>query len=507
MPAAGLQTLDWIFVGIYAVAVVAIGWYYSRRQKDSSEFFTGGGNMSPGLVGISLFVTLFSTISYLAQPGEIIKHGPVILCGLLGAPITYLIVGYVLIPRFMRYRVTSAYELLESRLGLRIRLLGASLFIILRLVWMALMIYLTSTVLVFILGMSPDAMPWVSASCGLIAIIYTSIGGIRTVVITDFIQSVLLLVGALLTVILVTVHMKGFGWFPTEWAASWDHQPLYSFDPQVRVTVLGSILAVMVWQVSTAGGDQTAIQRYMSTRDAATARRSYLVTVICQITISIMLTIVGFALLGYFSAFPDHLPEGMTIGADADRLFPLFISAYLPVGVSGLVVVALFAAVMSSMDSGLNSITAVVQTDFIDRNSSMQLSPRKHLWMSRLLSLAIGVVVVTASSLMELVPGNFTEVTQKTTNLLVTPIFGLFFLALFVRFATPIGAICGCLSGIITAVTIGYWDVITGLPAISFQWISASALAVNMSMSCTVSWLTYKGKTGNGGTGGNLSIS
>ncbi len=492
MPPAGLQFLDWVFVGVYAVVVIAIGWYYSRKQKDSSEFFTGGGNMSPGLIGISLFVTLFSTITYLAQPGEIIKHGPVILCGMLGAPLAYLIVGYVIIPRFMRHRVTSAYELLEDRLGLRIRLLGASLFIVLRLVWMALMIYLTSNALVFIWGLSPDAVPWVSASCGLIAIIYTSIGGIRTVVITDFIQSVLLFVGALLTLLLVTIHMKGFGWFPTEWATSWDHQPLYSFDPRVRVTVLGSILAMLVWQVSTAGGDQTAIQRYMSTRNAATARRSYLITIICQILIMSTLAIVGFALLGYFNAFPEHLREGMLIEVDADRLFPLFISGFLPVGVSGLVVVALFAAVMSSIDSGLNSITAVVQTDFIDRNRRIQLSPRKHLWMSRLLSLGIGVIVVTASSLMELVPGNFTEVTQKTTNLLVTPIFGLFFLALFIPFATPIGAIAGCLAGISTAVTIGYWDVITGYSSLSFQWIGASALAANMSVSCAVSWFTFR---------------
>lgn len=492
-PQAGLHVVDWVLIVIYSAAVIAVGVVHSRKQKDSGEYYTGDGNMSPMLIGVSLFVTLLSTISYLAQPGEIIKHGPTILCGQLGAPITFLIVGFVIIPRFMRSRVTSAYELLEAQLGLPIRLLGASLFLILRMVWMTLMIYLTSKTLTFIIGLNESAIPLVAAGCGLITIVYTSFGGIRTVVVTDFAQSLLLLFGALLTLGIITIRMKGVGWFPTEWVPTWDHQPLISFDPEVRVTVVGSIFSVMVWQIATAGGDQTAIQRYMSTRDAPAARRSYLVTVCCQIVIISILTLVGFALLGYFSAFSELLPGGMTVRADADMLFPLFISSHLPTGVTGLVVVALFAAAMSSLDSGLNSVAAVVQTDFIDRLRGEPLSPRKHLWVSRLLSLTIGVVIVIASGLMAYVPGNFMEVTQKTTNLLVTPIFGLFFLALFVPFARPIGAVAGCLVGIATAVFIGYWDVITGEPALSFQWIGPTALVTNLTVACSVSWVASVG--------------
>lgn len=491
MQTQGLHLLDWLLIATYGIAVVAIGWYYSRKQQDSSDFFTGGGNMKSGFIGISLFVTLFSTISYLAHPGEIIKHGPIILCGLLSAPVTFLIVGYVLIPKFMKFRVTSAYELLEARLGLPIRLLGASMFIVLRLVWMGLMLYLTSSVLLLVLGLERDALPWVATGCGIIAVVYTSIGGIRTVVVTDFIQFILLLGGALLTLIIITVKMKGLGWFPTEWVSTWDHQPLYSFDPHVRVTVVGAILAQFIWQMSTAGGDQTAIQRYMATPSAAIARRSYLITVCAQIFVTLILTLVGFALLGLYTHSPNFPAEGMTLANDADMFFPLFIASYLPIGVAGLVVVALFAAAMSSIDSGINSITAVVQTDFIDRVGQRKLTLRNHLWVSRGLSFFIGAIVVSASTLMDRVPGNFLEVTQKTTNLLVTPMFMLFFLALFVPFATRIGAIAGCVCGIATAVTIGYWDVITGLRPLSFQWISISALSVNMVVSCTVSWFTF----------------
>jgi len=491
MESQGLHLLDWVLIATYGVAVIGIGWYYSRKQQDSQDFFTGGGNMKSGFIGISLFVTLFSTITYLAHPGEIIKHGPIILCGLLSAPITFLIVGYVLIPKFMQFRVTSAYELLEARLGLPIRLLGASMFILLRLVWMALMLYLTASVLLLVLGFEQSDLPWVAAICGVIAVIYTSIGGLRTVVVTDFIQFILLLGGALLTLVIISIKMKGLGWFPTEWVQTWDHQPLYSFDPHVRVTVVGAILAQFIWQMSTAGGDQTAIQRYMATPSAVIARRSYLITVCAQIFVTLILTLVGFALLGLYHHTPNFPIEGMTLQNDADMFFPYFIASYLPVGVSGLVIVALFAAAMSSIDSGINSITAVVQTDFIDRVGKRNLTLRKHLWVSRGLSFGIGAIVITASTIMDKVPGNFLEVTQKTTNLLVTPMFVLFFLALFVPFATKVGAIVGCVSGITAAVTVGYWDVITGLRPLSFQWISITAITVNMVVSCTVSWLTF----------------
>ena len=105
----------------------------------------------------------------------------------------------------------------------------------------------------------------------------------------------------------------------------------------------------------------------------------------------------------------------------------------------------------SSIDSGVNSITAVVSTDFLDRFGKTT-SRRTSMW----LALAIGAIVVVSSSAMGLVPGNITSVTQKTTNLLVTPIFGPFFFAMFVPFARPLGVIAGCVTGIATALLVAF---------------------------------------------------
>ena len=108
--------------------------------------------MNPLLIGISLFATLLSTISYLSSPGEIIRNGPIMLTGALAIPIAYVICGYLLIPAFMRYRLTSAYELLESKLGLSSRLIGAAMFITLRLMWMATLLNFASNAMLVMLA-------------------------------------------------------------------------------------------------------------------------------------------------------------------------------------------------------------------------------------------------------------------------------------------------------------------------------------------------------------------
>ena len=140
----GLALVDWALLALYAGATVGLGYYYSRKQSSTDEYFIGTGRMNPTLVGFSLFATLLSTISYLSIPGEAIGKGPIGFFGMLALPVVYLVVGYWMIPLYMRRRVTSIYELLEDRLGVGIRLLGATMFIALRLVWMSLLVYLAA---------------------------------------------------------------------------------------------------------------------------------------------------------------------------------------------------------------------------------------------------------------------------------------------------------------------------------------------------------------------------
>ena len=112
-----MTLVDWIIVGIYGVSTLALGSYFGRRQKSTSEYFTGSGSMSPLLIGVSLFATLLSTISYLAIPGEVSGKGPIYMSNYLAYPFVFLVIGFVVLPVYMKTRVTSAYELLETKLG------------------------------------------------------------------------------------------------------------------------------------------------------------------------------------------------------------------------------------------------------------------------------------------------------------------------------------------------------------------------------------------------------
>lgn len=486
----GLAWLDWAVVACYVGGVLTLGWYYSRKQSSTGEYFVGSMHMPPWLIGISIYATLLSTISYLAQPGEVIKHGPSFILGaLVSIVLSYFIVGYGLIPLIMKRRVTSAYELLEARLGLSGRLLGACMFIILRLVWMSLLIYLATSALLVIMDLGSEWRPLLVMAIGLVAITYTSMGGLRAVVITDCVQFCLLLLGALTTIVMISFQSSSFfSWWPTQWVSTWDDQPLFSLDPRVRVSLFGAIVSTLIWRVSTAGGDQTAIQRFMATGDAIAARKSYLINTYISIGVTLVLGLLGLALLGFFVEHAQMLPLGETVASSADNLFPYFIANYLPIGLSGLVVAAMFAAAMSSIDSGVNSITAVVMTDFLDRFGLRPKSESTHLRYAMYLAFVIGLIVVYLSSLIEHVTGNFLAVTEKTDGLLVAPIFCLFILALFISFSKPLGALIGAAYGIAAATLVAFWDNFTGQPSLSFQWIGLYALVINLMVSTLVSY-------------------
>ena len=222
---------DWAVIVAYALGMLSVGWYYSRRTTTQEQYLLGDRRMSPLMVGVSLFASLFSCISYLAMPGEIIKYGPMILGGVLAYPLVGLIVGWLIIP-FMKLKVTSAYEILELRFGPAVRTLGSVLFLLLRLLWMSVIVYaMTTKVLVPLSGLAPWTIPLVCALLAFVTIVYTAMGGLRAVVVTDVIQAAILFGAAIVTVVTITVCLGGVqAWWPSHWPAHWP-EPRFGYDP------------------------------------------------------------------------------------------------------------------------------------------------------------------------------------------------------------------------------------------------------------------------------------
>ena len=476
-----LGWLDWSIIALYFAGMLAIGWFYSRRTQTADDYLLGGRRMQPWAVGLSLFATMLSTISYLSSPGEMIQHGPMYFVQILAYPLIAVVVGWLLIPYFVRLPLTSAYEILESRLGLGVRLLGALFFLSLRLLWMAVIVDATvGIVLVPLLGVDESVTPYLCALLGLTTVAYTTMGGMRAVVWTDVAQTFVLLGGALVALAVITWQLGGVSqWWPTSWASNWD-PPTFDYDPHARISLVGVLLATFCWYVFTSGSDQMTIQRYLSTRDLRAARRMFNVSMIANAVVLGLLALLGLALLAYFRAYPEMLGQGQSVDRNTDQLFPRFIAVALPSGLSGLVVAGLLAAAMSSLSSGLNSSCAVITVDFLDRFFGQRAAPRAEVRRTRYVSWCVGLLVVLLSGAVGIVQGNLVEVAYKVVNLLVAPLFGLFFMALFVRWATSFGTFVGAAFGLVTVVAISYWTEITGETGISFLWAMPLGLLVQV---------------------------
>jgi Na+/proline symporter len=252
----------------------------------------------------------------------------------------------------------------------------------------------------------------------------------------------------------------------------------------VRFTFVGAFLAFFTWFVCTAGSDQVAIQRYMATRDAKTARRMFHSSLFANVLLWPFLACVGVALMTYFRVNPHMLPAGQSVTSAADELLPIFIVKGLPAGVSGLVIAGLMAAAMSSLSSGLNSGCSVVVADFIDRFRADGSSAAKSgVNVSRLVSFSIGVIVVLLGAVVGQVEGNLLQLCYKVANLLTAPLFTLFFMALFVPWSTSFGTYVAAAVAVVVAVAIGYFEVF----GIGFVWLLPASFVFGVGAGCLFS--------------------
>jgi SSS family solute:Na+ symporter len=486
-----LQALDVVIIAAYAGLMLYVGWRCSRTAATSEDYFVASRNARPWIVGISMIATMLSSITYMATPGEMIAFGPGMLWGALHGPFTFLIVGYLIIPRIMRRRITSGYELLELKFGGGIRRTASLLFILTRLIWMAFVIYVCTNV---ISGITQVPVHYLLAAVGVVTIIYTVLGGIRAVMVTDVLQFIILLGGGVLVIYFVTDRCGGLNWWP-DWdspevaSLHWREPPLFSFSLFERVTVLTALLHTTVWWCCTATSDQVMIQRYLCTRDARAARRSFLNCLLADVMIMVLLWTVGFALLGYFLRFGGEAPDpSQSIAEQADALFPHFIATILPVGVRGLIVAALFADAMSSLASGITSVSTVLMIDFGDvfaRGTGGE--PRAVALRAKKVGVVIGAVAIVSSYLINYVPAeNFYTATFRVSGFFIAPMCSLYILAFFVPSSTPAGAAAAIITGFLSGVLFSYWKQIVGSVTATHEFSLVLIMPLSLALSLVV---------------------
>jgi len=480
---AGLQPIDYVVVLLYLLGVLGVGCFFSKQQHATSEFFVGGRRLPWLAVGLSIVATMLSTVSYLATPGEVIQHGLALSVGWLALPIAFVIVNFLWIPFFMRLGVTSIYEYLEPRFGLLTRCTAVALFVlILRLLWMAIIVRTASDAVAQITYDSiGDIWPneisqhqwtvYVLISVGCLATVYTMLGGMQAVVWTDVAQFVVLFGGLILTLLFVGFR-TGTGpleWWQTATKSGQEFPALASWDITERNTVLFTVLHVVFWYACTFIADQVAVQRYLSTSSVSAAKSGNLVNFIADFLVMCLLAVCGMALLTYY----QH-PDFMTVIVDgqsdpraagvSDRVFPHFIAYGLPAGISGLVVAALFAVAMSSLDSGINSVAAVLTIDVFTRWNP-GISDRQALRIARTTSLVVGSLCTVLAWAMLSLPEryNIMEITARTFNCALGPLGVMFIVGLFMPSARQPAVLAGTAVSMLIAIGVAWYVELTWL--------------------------------------------
>ncbi len=469
-----LNALDIIVIAAYIAAMSLIGVYFSRRTNTRDEFFLGGRGMHWILVGGSL--SLFSTISFMALPGEMIRYGLGFFVAYLILPLAIPVTTRVVIPNLLGLHITSAYEYLDKRFGPRVTSLSAYAFILKTTIWMGVIIYTASLAVAEITGWSIFL---IITIIGIITTFYTSAGGLRSVIWTDFIQT-LLFTGCALIIPIYIGLSTGSG--PLAWWGSFTEAgrteiTTFSLDPTVRITTVGSMASVFFYFICTNASDQMIVQRFLSTPSVKAARRSVWVFALSTIFSILFLMICGLSLFAFYrhrSALPNSDFQ-QQIALQADRTMPQFIVQELPHGVSGLIVAGLLAAAMSGLSSGMSAITSVIISNFQQRLSNFRIFKRA-LLLERLIGVTVGAVgislAVGITFAMRRTDWNLVELSGRLVNLFVGPLAVLFFSGMLLRRAGATSVVVGFIVSTAVSMLISYSKQLFGLSqGISFNWI------------------------------------
>ncbi len=458
---------------LYFGLLVWIGYFFSKRQRNTNDYFKGGGRVPWWAAGLSIFGTALSAITFMAIPAKSFATNWAYIwlnaAILLAAPV----VVFYFIPMFRRLKITTAYEYLEMRFNPFLRLAGSLSFILFQIGRMGIVLFLPAIALNVVTGL--DIYICILLM-GLLSLLYTYMGGIEAVIWTDAMQVVVLLGGAVLSLILITLNLEG-GFSGIIHTAVEDHK-FAVFDmaldfrkPTFWVMMFGGLFI----NFATYGTDQTMVQRYLTTPDMKAAKKSLWTNIILTIPATLIFFFMGTALYAFFKQNPGHMNLSLENG---DSIFPWFIVNELPNGVVGILISGIFAAAMSSVSSSINSAATAYTTDIHPR-----LGPRltqKGLRIARISTVIIGV----SGTLFALFMASWEikslwDVFNKVLGLIIGSLGGLFLLGVLFKSAHSKGATIGFIFSLLLQVYIAAFTYIhlmlytaTGVVScVLFGWI------------------------------------
>ena len=420
---AAFSPLNYTILLLYLGAMIAVGLRFARRQHTTEDFFLAGRRMPWLVVAMSMYASLTSAITFMALPATAYQENISFLVVSLVSPLVAPVLILLFYPFYVRLRVTTSYEYIHHRFGQSARFAVSALFVLARLGWLGTVIYAPSLALSVVTGIP---LAFCIAGMGLLATAYTTLGGLAADIWTDVIQFVIMIggIGWLLVTLIQRVPDGAAGILRL--AAETGRLHVVDWDISLYA-MSGAIVGLTYFfqLMQDYGTDQTTVQRMMAVPTLRGVGKALVFNALVDFFIIAALLFIGLGLFAYHQAFPERLPDGLA----RDQILPYYVIHALPDGVSGLLITALFAAAMSSMDSGISCISTVVINDFVAPLRKNPVSPAHDLRLARGLTMGLGVLATGVAFYVSSF-GHLIKAYTSLISLFNAPILALFLLGM-----------------------------------------------------------------------------
>ena len=446
-----MQTLpvtDILVLILYLAAVVGLGCWLSRRNRTTNDFMAAGGTLPGWAVGLSIFGTYLSSNTFIGVPGKAYDGNWNGFVFSLSLPLAAWVAVKWFVPFYRRTGEISAYHHLEKRFGPWARTYALGCYLLTQLARVGTILFGVSLGLSALTGWS---VPVIIVAGGIAVTVYTLVGGIAAVIWTDVIQSMVLLVGALVIAgLLLANHPHGPG-EALHLAANEGKFSLGSFRLDLTQSTFWVVFLYGVFiNLNNFGIDQSFVQRYHAARDEKAAARSVWTGALLYVPVAALFFLIGSLLFSFYRASPELLEPLVAQHPDghADKVLPHFIATQLPSGAAGLLIAAIFAAAMSSIDTSLNSAATVTLKDFVQRHLNRGKTEADALRILRNATLMWGVLG-TGVALAMIGQKSLLDAWWKLSGIFAGGMLGLFLLGLISRRANNAGALAGVIVGVL----------------------------------------------------------
>ena len=484
-----MKALDLIIIFGYLIGIVLFGTWFSRKQKTTKDYFLGGRSVPWWAVAFSIVATETSTITFISVPGIAFARGGnfQFLQLVFGYLLGRIVISLLFIPSYFRGELLTVYQLLDRRFGGKIKMIAASLFVVMRNIADGIRLLLTAIVLAAVYtSFQPNASSEMIiigsiVLLGVAMMIFTYFGGMEAVIWVEVVQLGIYIAGAIAAAVVLVNSISGGLATANSLAIQFGKYSLFDFTlDYTRVyTFWAGLIGGCFLTMSTHGTDQYLVQRYLCTdrpRHAIVALLTSGAIVLAQF---IGFLFIGVLLFAFYQPFTD--PGYASAASTAfpftggDRVFPDFITNHMPTGLSGLVVAAIFAAAMSS---SLNSIAATAVNDLYKPFRPAR-DDKHYLKVSHVLTLTWGVVQIGVAVVVRNQPGSALSMALSIASLINGPILGVFLVGTLMKRVSQPPALIGML------VSLGAMLYVFLATKIAWTWYAFLGSAITL----VVAWI------------------